>query len=86
VNDDQKRQLIEQRLQQFAVEKFGHEMNRQVAVGADDTDAVAAADASITTLNTVIAVYQTELGALPEVPVGPQGPGETGQSGPISDV
>jgi len=65
MNDDEKRQIIEARLQQFAVEKFGHEMNRQVAVTADDPEAVAAADAAIATLDTVIAVYQTELAALP---------------------
>lgn len=65
MNDDLKRQLIEARLQQFAVEKFGHEMNRQVAVTEGNPEAVATADAAIATLDTVIAVYQTELGALP---------------------
>lgn len=84
MNDDQKRQLMEARLQQFAVEKFGHEMNRTVAVTADDTDGAAAADAAIATLDTVIAVYQAELEALPAVE--PGFVGATGQSGSISDV
>jgi len=81
MNDDQKRQLIEARLQQFAVEKFGHEINRQVAVTTDDTDAVAAADASITTLDAVIAVYQTELEALPAVEPNPDIVGNQGSTG-----
>jgi hypothetical protein len=53
--------IIEQRLQQFAAEKFQHELNRDTAAAIGDTDAEATATAAITTLNTAIAIHQQAL-------------------------
>lgn len=65
LTDDQKRQLIEGYLAQFAVDSFGHELNREVAIVKGDTEAVARADAAIAEIATATATYQAQLDALP---------------------
>lgn len=65
LSDDEKRALIEARLRAFAVDSFGHELNRQVAVATDDTDAIAVADTALQTIAVAAATYQQELDALP---------------------
>ncbi len=64
LSDDAKRALIEQRLQAFAIDSFGHEMNKQIAIDNDDTEAVTAADEAIATIAAATAAYQAELDVL----------------------
>ena len=65
LSDDEKRALIESRLRAFAVDSFGHELNKQVAIAADDPEAVAVADTALQTIAVAAATYQAELDALP---------------------
>ena len=64
LSDDDKRALIESRLRSFAVDSFGHELNRQVAVAADDAEAVLAADTALGQIAVATATYQQELAML----------------------
>lgn len=65
LTDTEKRALLEGRLRTFALESYGHELNKQVAAATGDLDAVAAADAAIATIATAAATYEQELAALP---------------------
>ena len=58
---EQKKALIEQRVQQFAAEAYQHELNKQVAQQIGDDTAIQQADAALATLETAIAVYQGEI-------------------------
>lgn len=60
LTEEQKRAIIEQRIQQFAAEAYQHELNKQVAQQIGDDAAIAQADAALATLETAIAVYQKE--------------------------
>jgi hypothetical protein len=62
LTDEQKRSILEQRLQQFAAEAWQHQINKQVADATGNTDG--AADAALEILDAAIAVHQTELAAL----------------------
>jgi hypothetical protein len=66
---EQKRSILEQRIQQFAAEAFQHDLNRQVAENTGDTDGMANAAAAIATIDEAIAVHQNELVKLPDLPV-----------------
>jgi len=61
LTDEQKRSLLEQRLQQFAGEAYQHELNRQIAEKVFDADAVTNSEAALQTLETAIDVHQQEL-------------------------
>jgi hypothetical protein len=63
---EQKRSILEQRIQQFAAEAFQHDLNRQVAENTGDTDGMANAAAAIATIDEAIAVHQNELVKLPD--------------------
>lgn len=65
LSDDEKRAVIEQRLKAFAVDTFGHELNRQVALATGDADAAATAAQAIATIAVCADTYQQELNALP---------------------
>lgn len=56
--------IIEQRLQQFAAEKFQHELNRDTAVAINNTEAQANSNMAIKQLDTAIAVHQDALNNL----------------------
>ena len=58
---EQKRQLLTQRIEQFAGEAYQHELNRQIAEQVSDADAVTSAEAALVTLETAINVHQSEL-------------------------
>ena len=60
---EQKRQLLESRISSFALDAYGHELNKAAAV--DDPNAIAAADAAIAKIQSAITVYEAELAALP---------------------
>ena len=61
---DQKRDLLTQRIQQFATEAYQHELNRQIATSVNDAQAVEQAEAALVTLETAIGVHQVELDGL----------------------
>ena len=61
---DQKRDLLTQRIQQFATEAYQHELNRQIAETVNDQPAVAQAESALATLETAITVHEAELDGL----------------------
>lgn len=69
LTDEQKQNIIAQRIQQFAVEGFQISINRKVAEASGDEAVIAEIDKNIETLTNVIAAYQAELDALPKTEV-----------------
>jgi hypothetical protein len=69
LTDEQKQEIILQRIQQFAVEGYQISINRKVAEDNGDETVVAEIDKNIETLTSVIAAYQAELDALPKTEV-----------------
>jgi hypothetical protein len=69
LTDEQKRSIIEQRIQQFAVEGYQISINRKVAEASADEAVIAEIDKNIETLASVIAAYKVELDALPQTEV-----------------
>lgn len=63
LSDEQKKAIISQKVEQFAVEAFQHTINKQVAEKIGDGEAVAAADAALATLEAAITEYQAALPA-----------------------
>jgi len=61
---DQKRDLLTQRIQQFATEAYQHELNRQIAETVNDEQAVLQAESALATLETAITVHEAELDGL----------------------
>jgi len=61
---DQKRDLLTQRIQQFATEAYQHELNRQIAVTVNDEQATLQAESALATLETAITVHENELAGL----------------------
>ena len=71
LSGDQKRQLIEGRIQQFAAEAYQHSLNKQTAQNINATEQVEAAEKSIAILEAAIKVHLEELSKLP-APTPPQ--------------
>ena len=69
LTDEQKQNIIAQRIQQFAVEGYQISINRKVAEVSGDEAVLAEIDKNIETLTNVIAAYQIELDALPKTEV-----------------
>jgi hypothetical protein len=69
LTDEQKQNIIAQRIQQFAVEGYQISINRKVAEANGDEAVLAEIDKNIETLTSVIAAYQAELDALPQTEV-----------------
>jgi len=65
LTDDQKKNILTQRLNQFANEAFQHQLNAQVAEANNDTAGVDASNAALAQLDTAIQVHQEALAALP---------------------
>ena len=61
---DQKRDLLTQRIQQFATEAYQHELNRQIAETVNDEQALLQAESALATLETAITVHEAELDGL----------------------
>jgi hypothetical protein len=61
---DQKRDLLTQRLSQFASEAYQHELNRQIAEHISDQPAIDQAESALATLEIAIDVHQAELDGL----------------------
>lgn len=64
LSDEQKRNLLSQRIEQFAGEAYQHELNRQIAEKISDSDSVAQSESALATLETAITVHQKELDSL----------------------
>jgi hypothetical protein len=62
---EQKRNILEQRVAQFASEAYQHELNKQVAVTINDEASINNADAALATIEVAITTHQTELASLP---------------------
>ena len=61
ITNTQKRELVQQRLTQFAAEKYQHELNRQLGEAVGDTTAIQQADDAIAILDTAISLHEAEL-------------------------
>jgi hypothetical protein len=65
LTDDEKRSLLEGHLKSFAIDAYGHEMNKQIAIASDDTEAITAADEAIAIITAAAVTYEAELEKLP---------------------
>ena len=63
LTNEQKRNILEQRIAQFASEAYQHTLNKEVA--KDNAEAVQAADEALAILDNAITVHQEELAKLP---------------------
>ena len=64
---EQKRQILDQRVKQFASEAWQHELNKETCQAVGDIDGVAAADNALVILEAAIDIHQTKLTELNEV-------------------
>lgn len=64
LSNDQKRNILEQRIAQFASEAYQHAINKQVA--GDNVEALEAADNALAILDNAIKIHQEELAKLGE--------------------
>lgn len=62
--DDEKRALLEGRIRGFAYDAYGHELNKQVAMAAGNSEAVQVAEQALEDIATATSVYEQELAAL----------------------
>ena len=69
LTDDQKRELLSGRIQQFAAEAYQHSLNLKVAQANGDATAEQMATDAITTLDNALRVHFEELQALSVQPV-----------------
>ena len=69
LTEEQQKNIIAQRIQQFAIEGYQISINRKVAEANGDEAVLAEIDKNIETLANVIAAYQAELDALPQTEV-----------------
>jgi hypothetical protein len=64
LSNDQKKQILEQRIAQFASEAYQHDINKKMA--GDNAEAIEAADSALTILDNAITIHQEELAKLGE--------------------
>lgn len=64
LTDEQKANILNQRLQQFAAEAFQHEINKKFAEENKDTESATKSQEAIDTLNKAIAIHEEELSSL----------------------
>ena len=64
LTNEQKRNILEQRIAQFASEAYQHTINKQVA--GDNAEAVEAANNALAILDNAIKIHQEELAKLGE--------------------
>lgn len=62
---EQKRNILQQRISQFAGEAYQHSLNKQTCESLEDTAGVESADKSLAILEAAISVHKSELAALP---------------------
>jgi hypothetical protein len=64
LSTEQKRSILEQRIQQFATEAYQHDINKKMA--GDNSEAIKAADEALAVLDNAISIHQEELAKLGE--------------------
>jgi hypothetical protein len=64
LSNDQKKQILEQRIAQFASEAYQHDINKKMA--GNNAEAIEAADSALTILDNAITIHQEELAKLGE--------------------
>lgn len=67
LTNEQRRQVLENRLAQFAFDKYGHVLNKQIALQNNDQEAVVAADNAIAVIDLAADVYKVELDSIPVI-------------------
>ena len=65
LTNDQKRNVLEQRIAQFASEAWQHELNKKTCEQLEDTDGVDNSDKALAVLDAAISVHQAELAEIP---------------------
>lgn len=65
LTNEQKRNVLNQRISQFAAEAWQHELNKRTCEQIGDTAGVENANNALTVLEAAIGVHQTELAAIP---------------------
>jgi hypothetical protein len=66
LSSEQKKAILEQRLQQFAAEAWQHQMNRDLATRTGNADGIEQANQALTILEEAINLHQEELAKLAE--------------------
>lgn len=61
---EQKRNILSQRISQFAAEAYQHALNKQTCEALGDTEGVEAANKALTILDAAINTHKSELDAL----------------------
>lgn len=64
LTDEQKRQIIQARLDQFVSEAYQHSLNKQIAEMSNNQEGIDSADSALTILDTAISIHQDELAKL----------------------
>lgn len=65
LTNEQKKNILNQRIAQFAGEAWQHELNKQTCENLGDTAGVESAAKALEVLEAAINVHQTELAAIP---------------------
>lgn len=65
LTDEQKRNILQQRISQFAAEAYQHSLNKQTCETLEDEAGIESADKSLAILNAALEVHQSELNSLP---------------------
>jgi hypothetical protein len=64
LSDEQKKNILEQRLTQFASEAFQHDINKQVAIASNNEEGIKQATNALATLEAALTIHQDELAKL----------------------
>jgi hypothetical protein len=67
LTDEQKRNVLGQRIAQFAAEAWQHELNKKTCEQLQDVEGVENAEKALVILDAAISVHQTELAEIPAV-------------------
>jgi len=67
LTDEQKRNILTQRIAQFASDAYQHSLNKATSEKVGDADGVATSEKAIATIEAAIEIHQAELAALPAV-------------------
>jgi hypothetical protein len=64
LSNQRKQELLEQRIVQFCEEQYLQSLNRKIAVSANITESIEAADQAIVKIDEAIVVHEIELAAV----------------------
>ena len=65
LTNEQKRNLLQQRISQFAAEAWQHELNKKTCEQLGDESGVESANNALSVLDAAISVHQAELNEIP---------------------